>query len=274
MVQSFSFYNQEHQNALQNAGWFKLPLLSEQDVIEITELFKKLQANNPLHPFTLCWSDEASKKETYTALRDKFTPLLNSTFQSYRLAGAGFFYKAAHSSVNAVPPHQDWTFVDERAFSSVNIWVPLSDVDKSNGAYHVIEGSHKWPLTYRGSNIVSACMKLNYNFDELSYIPLHKGEAIIYDHRLIHATPPNKSGAERIAVVLTLIPTDAELLHCCSADGSSASIDFYKIDEAFYWKYTFSYKHNTIPEGYARFKSEDYAVPDYNAVFNPAAPSV
>ncbi|HXH17776.1 MAG TPA: phytanoyl-CoA dioxygenase family protein [Chitinophagales bacterium] len=262
---NISFCDDAQANAFHDTGWFIYPLLSENEIAFLMEAFHRFHHHgNEIPPFTLCSPDYYLKKETALFLKNYFIPKFDALFRFYRITGANFYYKAPHSSVNVVPPHQDWTFVDEKVSSSINIWIPLTDVNKENGAYHVIEGSHRWEFTYRGSNIPSACKGMQYNFDDLKYIPLSKGEAIIYDHRLIHATPPNVSGSARIAIVLNALPLDAQLIHCIQPDRNSNAIDIYEVDEEFYWKYTFSFVQNTMPPGYKKIKSEWYVAPDYS----------
>lgn len=262
-MNSISFLNSNNEHSLLNKGWFTLPVLSETEVSDLISLFHRFHSPHEVPPpFTLCSPDYNKKKDIFLELKNHFAPKMDAIFQRYRLTGANFYFKSARSSANTVPPHQDWTFVDERESYSLNVWVPLMDVDKINGAYHIIEASHKLAFTYRGSNIPSACRNINCNFDEMQYIPLRKGEAILYDHRLIHATPPNASDTDRISIVLNLVPDDATLLHCIQPVGGSGNVDIYKVDEEFYWKYTFSYALNTMPQGYDKLSTEEYDIPD------------
>ncbi len=44
-------------------------------------------------------------------------------------------------------------------------------------------------------------------------VPLRKGEALIFSHALIHGSGANHSDRPRVAAVIALYPSDAELLH-------------------------------------------------------------
>lgn len=264
MNSCFCFHEQDSELAFLNRGWLTVPLLSDSEAEDMISIFNNFhRKKNDIHAFTLCSPNYEMKKEIFMILKEYFTPKLNLVFSSYRLTGGNFYFKASHSSFNIVPPHQDWTFVDEKANFSINVWIPLVDMNKLNGAYHIIEGSHRWEFTYRGSNIPSACSNMQFSFDNLKYLPAKKGEAIIYDHRLVHATPPNISDVDRIAIVLNLIPYNTDLIHCIIPDRDSNSIDIYKVDEEFFWKFTFSFRQNVMPSGYQRIKSELYDVPKY-----------
>lgn len=244
-------------------GYQTVSLLSEEKVNELKLLFEEMRGEHQF-PFTLCSPSYELKKRVFNLLTSMLETPISKFLTEYKITGANFYYKAKNSQSNAVPPHQDWTFVDEKKYSSLNVWVPLIDVDKANGAYHVIEGSHNWQFTYRGSNIPSAAANLNSGFDNLKYLPLKKGQGIIYDHRLIHATPPNISSDDRISLVLNVVPKEAELIHCEMPNLQSSVVKVYEVDEEFFCKYTFSFSKNSVPDGYKLLREEFYSVPDFS----------
>jgi len=259
------FLDPESIKKIDEKGYFTIQLLSDQEVIDISNIYRQLQVDtNEIHTVTLHSDKQEVKKLVFEKLKEYFTPKLNQLISSYRVSGGGFYYKASGNSNNAVPAHQDWTLVDEDKYAAYNIWIPLMDVDKTNGAYHVIDGSHKKKFTYRGSNIPSACSKIEYTWDDLTYIPLKKGEAIVYDVRLIHATPPNVTSKDRISAVINVVPEEAQLIHCYMENKNSSEVLIYGIDEEFFSKFTFSFKHNSIPKGYSIISKEKYTVPYFD----------
>ena len=52
----------------------------------------------------------------------------------------------------------------------------------------------------------------------LSAQHLKAGEAIVWDHRLAHASPPNLTDTPRIAVTAIITPKDKQTLHCVVSD--------------------------------------------------------
>lgn len=257
------FINQAHEQQFQEKGYVIVPLLNEEQVKDMYAEFDRIRSYHPF-AFSLSSPDYGVKKHIAEVLGTTIKPLLHPLIEGFRLTGANYYFKPANSQNNAVPPHQDWTFTDETKHFSLNIWLPLVDVTKENGAYHIIEGSHRWPLTFRGSNIPSACSKLvGKSWEELTYLPLKKGEAIIYDHRLIHATPPNISTNDRISLVLNLIPQEAELIHCIKPEKDSNKVEVYSVDEEFYYRFVFNFAGNTIPFGYKKIKEFNYEAPAF-----------
>jgi ectoine hydroxylase-related dioxygenase (phytanoyl-CoA dioxygenase family) len=90
-----------------------------------------------------------------------------------------------------MPPHQDWSFVDEQQFRSLNIWCSLVDVTQESGAIYLLRGSHLLPFTARGTNTENYFEKVTVmNFNTLTYLPMKAGQVLLYDHRMIHASPP------------------------------------------------------------------------------------
>ncbi len=251
------FLKLEHQNQLEQIGYVTAQLLNLEQVHELQQEFEQIRSEHPF-PFTLCSPSYNLKKKVYQLLKEKLQPSLVLLLKDYRITGANFYFKAKGSSNNTVPPHQDWTFTDEHKCSSLNVWLPLVDVDKTNGAYHIIEGSHRWHFTYRGSNIPSAASGLPCNFDVMKYLPLQKGEAIIYDHRLVHSTPANISSSDRISLVLNLVPITASLIHAIIPEPGSSHLKVYEVDEEFYCRYTFVFGTNRMPDGYKLLREEKY----------------
>jgi ectoine hydroxylase-related dioxygenase (phytanoyl-CoA dioxygenase family) len=104
--------------------------------------------------------------------------------------------------------------VDERKFRSFNIWVPLVDLNRENGTIQILPESHKWLKTYRSANISSAFESVNdLLWGKLIPLFMKKGEALIYDHRLLHASGENFTDELRLAAVFGIIPNDASMFY-------------------------------------------------------------
>ena len=50
-------------------------------------------------------------------------------------------------------------------------------------------------------------------------INLKAGEALVYDHRLLHASKENNSSADRLVIVLGIIPQKAEMRYYYQVDN-------------------------------------------------------
>lgn len=118
--------------------------------------------------------------------------------------------------------HQDWTLSDESRFRAVNVWVPLVDTDRSNGALAVLPGSHavldrlrpapRFPRDY--DDPLDAL-----TMDDLELVELRAGQAIAFDLALVHGSPPNDTSEPRSVIAANFLPRAAEAYyHYCDED--------------------------------------------------------
>lgn len=128
--------------------------------------------------------------------------------------------------------HQDWSLVDESKYRSVSVWVALTDIDRENGNLQVAVGSHLYAGYPRGMNTPVPFENIRSHVQQhyLTDVPVKKGDAIIFDHRLIHASPPNHSSRMRLVAVMALIPESAELLHYYKPPGNEKELEVLKLD--------------------------------------------
>ena len=139
------------------------------------------------------------------------------------------------------PVHQDWTYVDESKYTSLAFWIPLSDVNEHNGALHVVSGSHNFTTKLRGPYVHEPFQELSQMIRSIYAKPivLRAGEALVWDHRLIHFSNPNITAQPRIAVTLILVPEAASVIHCYAVpDSLGTRVEKYKVDTDFYMRYT------------------------------------
>ena len=141
-----------------------------------------------------------------------------------------------------VPPHQDWTFTKEPEFCSLTVWTPLLDVNAENGGLGVIDGSNNFFTYPRSSPSPQSRSPLtDHVFNLFPYIQvkeLKAGQALIFDNRTIHASPPNMSDSPRIGVGIGVMAEEAPLLHYYQdPTKEEEELIVYNVDEEFYYKY-------------------------------------
>lgn len=119
--------------------------------------------------------------------------------------------------------HRDFQMVDESRFRSVCIWVPLTDVDSSNGALAVLRGSH---MVATGPRSVPATPLLpkdplpDLEFADLGVVKAAVGDAVVFDLAIVHGSAENHSSRPRFAVGIAYAPQAAEIsmLYCHQDD--------------------------------------------------------
>jgi hypothetical protein len=148
-------------------------------------------------------------------------------------------YMVKPPGAEAMAAHQDWTFVDnEPDFESYTCWMPLVDTDSENGMLGVVPGSHSEYLRPRASpspQFPRGFPETDETYSRLRYLPLRAGEAVVFNHRVIHASLPNTSGQDRPALILAFTSFEATLVHITlSAASGKEELLKYAVDEKFF----------------------------------------
>lgn len=175
---------------------------------------------------------------------------IRELFAAHRLVFATFVVKHPNPDSN-MAIHEDRTWVDERAHRSATVWIPLVDVGAGlpNGHLEVVPRSHRLGQRWSGSNTPAHTRPWDpWLEDQLVPLDVSAGHAVIYDSRTLHASPPNRSDAPRVALALGVVPVDAQLIHVVASGTSARSI--YAVDEDFYLRHGPSVPKAAMPEGY------------------------
>lgn len=244
-------------------GYVVIPGFFQPEMLEsFDQWYSELpQANLEGFYTSLFTDDNTYKKQIKKQLETIQETVVDNILNDYKPLFVDYIVKTPTDN-SIVPPHQDWTFVDEKEYTSLNIWWPLDDVTHENGALYILERGHNIPFTIRGTQIPSCFSEVdNLNYDTLTYLPMKKGDVLIYDHKMVHASPPNTSGKLRMAMGIAALPKQARSVHFYY-NNQTGMVDKYEIDEEFYLNYT--YGQNKIPAS-ARFLE---SLPLNNPKFN------
>jgi|ERR1043165_3467831 hypothetical protein len=129
--------------------------------------------------------------------------------------------------------HQDWSMVDEVESRSISFWVALEDIDASSGPLQMIRRTHLTANFPRGINtpycFEDVATELEKKFSEI--VLMKKGDALVFDHRIIHGSMPNVSEKSRFAVVIAMKPVEAKLLHYYKDPGCDDELQLLEIAE-------------------------------------------
>lgn len=203
-------------------------------------------------------------------IRTLCAPIAEGMMDGYRVLYTNFMVKQPGPEGD-FPVHQDWTYVDETKYPSIAFWIPMQDVDNTNGALHVVKGSHKFGTRLRGPFVhepfgnLSADIKSKFS----QAINLKAGEALVWDHRLIHFSLPNLSTNARMAFTLILIPKHAQAWHCYSQPHSGGEIvEKYAVDTNFYMDYKIGSKPEGVPlVDTVKQPAKTYSLQEFEAMF-------
>ena len=221
---------------LETDGYLVVQLCSNQQISQLGELFKSVLVDEK-SPF---WSssfldDTQFKKQLSSSVNEVLASTISDVLKEHKPLGSSFLVKQP-GEYSVMPIHQDWTVVDESTFGSYTIWMPLQDTNTKNGCLQVIPGSHKLNSQLRSPSLPVDFEGVRQELRSyLIDVPLKAGEAILFNHALMHASPPNKTSQPRIAVTYGFVPKKADLyMYYGSADGK---VKKYQMPDDMFIKY-------------------------------------
>ncbi len=271
------FKDSEMQAQFERDGFITFDLLTEGEVKHLRDFYAALaEAEVPSYGFhvSLDHSNREQVKAVTEELYKVLEPKAAEIFENHKIFTSSFVVKE-HNPKGVVPPHQDWTFVDESEYWSATLWTPLMDVHMDNGALGVIKGSHKffdWPRCSPSPQFKTPLGEHMFTiFPYLEVIPLKAGQAIMFDNRTIHGSPPNTTEETRLAVGIGVTHKDADLFHHYLLPGEGpAHIEQYAIQREFFLTYNngnLSKLHDEggKPEGWALAKNYPLDLPKFSA---------
>lgn len=201
------FNDQNLDNQIHEWGFVKIEFLDDWQLSKLTAIYSDLQNKFGYAPFTTFMSEDIRYKRTVDiAIKNVFEESVKKIFKIHVPFWGNFFTK--NSGSPQMPLHADLQYVDENRCISLNIWAPLSATGKTNATLGVVPGSHRLMKQIRGLNITGAYAENAEVIAEkfVYWLDFKPGEAIIYDHRLLHLSSANNSSDPRVAATLVMVP--------------------------------------------------------------------
>lgn len=216
MIQNL-FKDQEVQNKIVEKGWVTMQYLNTEEIEFLKEFYFKNTSNNSLSGFhaTMFHKDKIYKQKVNEIIQNTINHKFSNCFSDdYKLLYANFMVK--EKGLNSkMKWHQDWSYVHENQYNSYAIWIPLQDLNENNGVFTIAEESHKLNNFVRGPGVEDSFISekwINENF-KINPLYLKAGEAVIWHHRLLHASPPNMTDIPRVSATAIILPKLAENIH-------------------------------------------------------------
>lgn len=267
------FKNDDLQAQFDRDGYVKLPLLEDTEVQELLNGYLSRNFDNKIEAgfhISLDNQNESLVKEVGESIKQVLVPRTEALLENCKVFTASYVIKEPGLQ-NIVPPHQDWSFVDENEFCSATVWTSLVDVTEQNGALGVIRGSHRLfdhprssPSPQSKSPLADHIFTL---FPFVEVIEMKAGESLIFDNRLIHASPPNLSDQPRIAVGIGITQREAQLKHFYQLPETNPPVlQEFDVDETFFtWfnnkRLSDLFEAGKSPEGLSKVRTFERAVP-------------
>lgn len=202
---------------INNDGFVVRNLMPKKKLSELADLYSELHQIDQKDGgmFYSVYSQNLDyRKKIHEQIGSILTDVLDEHFQDYRVLINSFVVKASGNK-SEFYLHQDTTGLDEWKYSPLNLWIPLEDVDENNGCLGIVPKSHSFFTPYRSISFPAPFDEIQNEVKRyLKPVPLKKGEALIFDNRLVHNSSINQSGKTRVAVVCGLFPKEAVLTTC------------------------------------------------------------
>lgn len=234
------FRSEEREQAFRDTGYVVLDLLDEPVIASLWAFYESsFPTRREVVPYaerlpyyiSIFDRDVEHKRDVDQRIAEAVRGPLDGVMIEYDVFQANFMIKFAGDG--QIEAHQDFNFVDESRHTAFNLWCPLVDTDPQNGGLFVVPGSHRVFRTQRGPNLPRALTEYNDRLRKYARgVPLAKGQAIVFDHRLVHYSPPNRTGASRVAVQAVLTPREATTVHYAFC-ADTGRVKAHRIDKAF-----------------------------------------
>lgn len=216
------FLTPVHQEHFEREGWVLVPGFGADALAETQAVFE--ENGDPQHEgfrATLHFGEPERKARISAFFAERYCDALNAVLQPHQVV-AGYFVSKGSDDKSVVPAHQDWAFVDERQHRSLNVWMPLCATTPRNGALELVAGSHRLENPIRGTGVgMRPGLDPASIAEFFTVFPMQAGDAIFYDHRVLHRSAINRSGKPRVAITLSVIPAAATPVHYVPTESGS-----------------------------------------------------
>ena len=239
------FNNKELDDVFEKKGYITTNLLDRSQIIALQTLANNLSSEtdkfdkNIESDYDLSFFREnvAVKQRIFDELWHFFEKPIAQLLPDYEPLIINMFNKLP--GTGEVPIHQNWTFVDEDKYTSVSIWIPLCDVNKSNGTLEVVPGTHRNVSKYRSPSIPWVFRGMEEVLKKQYMVPLELkvGEVGIIDDSVIHYSGDNHSEQNRPTIQLILKPKKAKALHYLGGKDNPHHLKIYEVDAQFFMSF-------------------------------------
>jgi len=270
------FRDPEVQQFFNLNGFARIKMLDEHDTLELSNFYTSQNlSDHSGYGFNMSIEDE--DKEKVANIRKKIFEIalpkaLPHLVDNAKVIAGSFVVKEKNPQ-GVVPPHQDWSFVENEGENySVTCWIPLVPTNMQNGYMGVIKGSHLIYENVRPSPSPQVPTPLmNHLFTIFPYLEMYEmqpGEALIFDHRTFHASTPNLTDNPRVAIGLGFTQGDSQLRHYnMKQNGKMDTLHVYEADEEFSVTYDNSrlskmFDKGEKIKGYKLLREQPYTYPN------------
>lgn len=226
-------------NTVENLGYCVLDVVDENTLMQLERVYAEYHASIQTDGgmfYSVYSQDLDYRRNVHNVLGSVLKPLYDTLFTSYKTVLNSFIVKH-NGPKSEFYLHQDSTGLNEWQYSPLSVWIPLQDTNVENGCMWVIPKSHGTFSPYRGISFPSmfdAHQDLLKPY--LTKIEVRKGQALIFDNRIVHLSGANNSKQPRIVVMSGVFPQEASMIAVYRDAQNNGPIEIFEEDEDFLLK--------------------------------------
>lgn len=228
------FRDDEMQKSFEKNGFAVAPFYHSGEVEQLRDLYDRMHPKDEHGHFPSTFSkDKAYRAAADEQIRKIGERSITKYLQDVKVICGSFIVKFPGPE-SAMCVHQDMTLVDESKYSGINIWVPLVDLNDTNGVLQVLPGSHRIYPTYRSSTIPGIYDEVSDEIRPLLQTVYAKaGEAVFFDQSIIHYSGANISDEVRIVTNTYFTHKDAAFRIAYWNKEFGNKVELFEEDESF-----------------------------------------
>jgi hypothetical protein len=226
---SLSFINPSLTHQFEQDGFVVIRGIAKQQALALAAYVNamNLQLGHEIY-YSLMSNSGERNSEIGHFVQDAMADVLKSLFSEYQAYNPSFLVKPAQVK-HEFALHQDWCFTDTTQFTMGTVWMPLCDVDETNGCLTVVPKSQKAFNPFISGNLQTA----RINKSELpsalvTSVPMQLGDVMVFNPLVFHGSYPNTSANARAIATINVLPNGAPF--CYHNKTSDTSIDQVVLD--------------------------------------------
>ncbi|MDB5281425.1 MAG: hypothetical protein JWO06_500 [Bacteroidota bacterium] len=216
-------------------GYVIADLFSEAEVKFLLDVYESNRVDEQeTIELTVFSTDKDKKLGISKTLSDLYEKKFKDILISYETLYAGYAVKRKGKS-NESKLHRDPAFTDEINYFAVTLFIPLCDVDETNGALSIIPRSHHFLCGIRGRGVREYQFNTDAGRIENAFgkmFKMKKGQVLFYDPALLHFSAKSDAEAPRITANGILVPSEIKPINYY-LNNKTGEVEVYEIDKQF-----------------------------------------
>ena len=224
--------DKEIEKKMKRDGYVVLDFLDEETVRVLKAEYERQfnSASTKIGRFTpMEHSSSTSKRFIHDFILKNVHAPLERYFENYQTPIASYFVKYARSAGDLGWHNDASLMINTNLEPHYGIWCPLIDVSENNGAFCLIEGSHKFSHVIYVDGINWPFAEYSAQFDKVKKVlNLKAGQIVLFDLRLIHNATANDTDEDRLAFCVRLTHNKTKYYSFLCQDNKEQAICLYE----------------------------------------------